>query len=219
MPQKDYYQILGVTRQASDDDIKQAYRKLAMQFHPDRNPGKEKWANEQFKAINEAYAVLGNPEKRKQYEQFVTTGEAGDIFRNNNTSSTFEDLMGDFGGQGLRPDFLESIFGEALRSRRGFASRQYGRPGGTTHVFYTMPGDDNEEFFGNQNHSQDVNYEITITHAQASKGMEKDLMRLGKRLRVKIPAGIKSGTKIRLNNARLMTDRTQGDIYIKVNVK
>ena len=54
MPQKDYYNILGVPRTATDDDIKKAYRKLAMQFHPDKNPGKEKWANEKFKEINEA---------------------------------------------------------------------------------------------------------------------------------------------------------------------
>jgi molecular chaperone DnaJ len=58
---KDYYGILGVTRNASDAEIKKAYRKLAMQHHPDRNPGKEKWANEKFKEINEAYGVLGDP--------------------------------------------------------------------------------------------------------------------------------------------------------------
>jgi len=64
-----------------------------------------------------------------------------------------------------------------------------------------------------------INYEITITPEQAAKGMEKDLMRKGKRLRVKIPAGIKSGTRIRLQNARLTTDGLPGDIYIKVLVK
>ena len=56
---KDYYQILGVPRNASQNEIKKAYRKLAMQYHPDRNPGKEKWANERFKEINEAFSVLG----------------------------------------------------------------------------------------------------------------------------------------------------------------
>ncbi|TET55154.1 MAG: hypothetical protein E3J50_05305 [Dehalococcoidia bacterium] len=58
---KDYYGILGLPRNASDAEIKKAYRKLAMQYHPDRNPGKEKWANEKFKEINEAYGVLGDP--------------------------------------------------------------------------------------------------------------------------------------------------------------
>jgi DnaJ-class molecular chaperone len=65
---KDYYGVLGVPRNASDGEIKKAYRKLAMQYHPDRNPGKEEWANEKFKEINEAYGVLGNPQKRKQYD-------------------------------------------------------------------------------------------------------------------------------------------------------
>ena len=64
MARKDYYEILGVGRDADEKTIKRAYRKLAMQYHPDRNPGKEKEANEKFKEINEAYAVLGDPEKR-----------------------------------------------------------------------------------------------------------------------------------------------------------
>ncbi|MFH0847184.1 MAG: DnaJ domain-containing protein [Chloroflexota bacterium] len=65
---KDYYAILGVPRDASQEDIKKAYRSLAMQFHPDRNPGKEQWANDKFKEINEAFSVLGDPERRKQYD-------------------------------------------------------------------------------------------------------------------------------------------------------
>jgi len=77
---KDYYQVLGVPRNASDEEIKKAYRKLAMQYHPDRNLGKEKWANEKFKEINEAYGVLGDPQKRRQYDQFGTVGNVGDIF-------------------------------------------------------------------------------------------------------------------------------------------
>ena len=220
MPNKDYYEILGVNRSASDDDIKQAYRKLAMEFHPDKNPGKEKWANEKFKEINEAYAVLGNPEKRKQYEQFGTTGDANDIFRSQATESTFEDVMNDFGGAGLRSDFLNEIFGEMLRGR-SYSFRQPGR-GGSTRVFYNIP-DESEDVFQpsgyTRSQSQSVNYEIMITRAQAVKGMEKDLVRNNKKLRVKIPAGIKSGTRIRLRNARQLTDGVPGDIYIRVNIK
>ena len=115
MPQKDYYSILGVPRGASDDDIKKAYRKLAMQFHPDRNPGKEQWANEKFKAINEAFGVLGDPEKRRQYDQFGTAGNVNDIFGSRYTRSTFEDVMKDYGGSGLGYDFLDDVFGDALR--------------------------------------------------------------------------------------------------------
>lgn len=227
MPKKDYYSILGVPRGASDDDIKKAYRKLAMQFHPDRNPGKEKWANDKFKEINEAYGVLGNPDKRKQYDQFGTTGDASDIFGSHTTSATFEDLMKEFGGQGLRYDFLDNIFGEFLRGR-GFSFRQYGRSGGTERIIFNVPEDENiQNLFTQAQRNRtrtrpryaDVNYEISITAEQAEKGMEKDLVRKGKRLRVKIPAGIKSGTRIRLQNARMTTDGLPGSIYIKVIVK
>jgi len=79
---KDYYKILGVGRDADEKAIKKAYRRLAMKYHPDRNLGKEKEANEKFKEINEAYAVLGDPEKRGQYDQFGTVGDVGDILTN-----------------------------------------------------------------------------------------------------------------------------------------
>jgi len=114
---KDYYGILGLPRNASDVEIKKAYRKLAMQYHPDRNPGKEKWANEKFKEINEAYGVLGDPQKRKQYDQFGTVGEIGDVFSSPFTRTTFEEMMKDFGGAGLRFDFLDDIFGDFLNCR------------------------------------------------------------------------------------------------------
>ncbi len=89
---KDYYHILGVSQNASQEQIKKAYRKLAMQYHPDRNPGKEPWANEKFKEINEAFGVLGDPQKRQQYDQFGTAGNIGDIFGSPFTRTTFEDL-------------------------------------------------------------------------------------------------------------------------------
>ncbi len=225
MPKKDYYEILGVPRSATEDDIKQAYRKLAMQFHPDKNPGKEKWANEKFKEINEAYGILGNPDKRKQYDQFGTTGDASDVFGSHATQTTFEEMMREFGGQGLGTDFLDNIFGDFLRGRR-FSFRQYGQPGGTTRIFFNVPEDENlyEEVPPTrrrppQRQQGDINYEITISQKQAQTGMEKDLTRRGKKLRVKIPAGIRSGQKIRLRNARLTTDGVPGDIYIKVLVK
>lgn len=222
MPNKDYYEILGVPRSASDEDIKKAYRKLAMQFHPDKNPGKEQWANEKFKEINEAFAVLGNPDKRKQYDQFGTTGSVGDIFGSQTTSATFEDLMKEFGGQGLRYDFLDSIFGEFLRGR-DFSFRQFGQEGGRSRIIFNIPEDENiGDFYATQRRrpsSSTINYEITITAEQARKGLEKDLVRKGKKLRVKIPPGIKSGTRIRLRNARYTTDGIPGDIFVKVLMK
>jgi len=223
MAKKDYYQILGVPRNASDEDIKKAYRKLAMQYHPDRNPGKEQWANEKFKEINEAFGILGNPEKRKQYDQFGITGQPGDVFGNQATSATFEDLMREFGGQGLGYDFLDSVFGDFLRGR-GFSFRQYGRSGGSGRIIFNVPDDRNVEYdFGHGRtasyQTTDVNYEIRIRRDQAKKGLEKDLTRNGRRLRVKIPAGVKSGQRIRLANAREITDGIPGDIYVRVLVK
>jgi len=219
---KDYYKILGVSQNATDKEIKKAYRKLAMQYHPDRNLGKEKWANEKFKEINEAYAVLGDPEKRRQYEQFGTVGNIGDIFGSPFTRTTFEDLMKDFGGAGLGFDFLDNIFGDFLKGR-GFSFRKFSRgSGGRRGVRFKIPrGINLEDIFGTAQevYPQDIRYEITISREQAAQGLEKDLTRRGKKLRVKIPAGVKSGTKVRLRNARQVTDGQPGDILIQVKVR
>jgi len=131
---KDYYKILGVSRNASDEEIKKAYRKMAMQYHPDRNAGKEKEATEKFKEINEAYGVLGDPEKRKQYDRFGTVGNVGDIFGSPYTRTTFQDAMKDFSGEGLGFDFLNDIFGELFRGQRS-ASRKRGRPSPAGRMF------------------------------------------------------------------------------------
>ena len=70
MINKDYYWLLGITDTASADEIKSAYRKLAMQYHPDRNRGNEEWAGEKFKEVNEAFSVLGDPKKKRRYDQY-----------------------------------------------------------------------------------------------------------------------------------------------------
>ena len=218
---KDYYQVLGVPKNATDDQIKKAYRKLAMQYHPDRNLGKEKWANEKFKEINEAYGVLGDPQKRKQYDQFGTVGNIGDVFGSSFTRTTFEDLMKDFGGAGLRFDFLDDIFGEVLQGRGG-SFKVFGSGFGPTGArFETPAGIGLDEILrqAQRPQRQNVRYEISITKDQAAQGTEKDLVRRGKKLRVKIPAGIESGMEVRLRNARQTTDGQPGDILIQVKVK
>jgi len=219
---KDYYQILGVPRNAAEEQIKKVYRKLAMQYHPDRNPGKEKWANEKFKEINEAFGVLGDPGKRRQYDQFGTVGNIGDIFGSPFTRTTFEDLMKDFGGSGLGFDFLDNIFGDVLKGR-SFSFKTFSRGfGGPRGIRFETPGGINlEKIFGRAQRPprQEVRYEITISREQAAQGLEKDLSRKGKKLRVKIPAGVKSGTKVKLRNARQITDGQPGDIMILVKIK
>jgi len=159
---KDYYRILGVPTNASDGEIKKAYRKLAMQYHPDRNPGKEEWANEKFKEINEAYGVLGDPQKRKQYDQFGTGGNIGDIFGSPFTTTTFREMMKDFGGAGLRFDFLGDIFSDFLKGRgSSFSSRS----GGPERVrFEARPGQEInlDEILGQARRPQEVHYELAI---------------------------------------------------------
>ena len=222
MAKKDYYEILGVSRDADQNTIKRAYRKLAMQYHPDRNPSRANWANEKFKEINEAFSVLGDPEKRRQYDQFGTVGNVGDIFSSPFTRTTFEDLMRDFGGSGLGFDILDNIFGDFLKGRR-FSFKTFGRGfGGPRGTIFETPGGINlEEIFGQAQRPQrqDARYEITITKEQAAQGLEKNLVRKGKRLRVKIPKGVKNGTKVKLRNARQITDGQPGDIVIFIKVR
>jgi len=218
---KDYYGILGIPRSASDAEIKKAYRKLAMQYHPDRNLGKEKWANEKFKEINEAYGVLGDPQKRSQYDQFGTVGNIGDIFGSPFTATTFEEMMKDFGGAGLRFDFLDDIFGDVLKGRgSSFSFRSFGGGPGRV-IFEARPGQEINlnELFGQARKPQEVHYELAISRKEASQGVKKILKRKGKKLEVKIPAGVRTGSVVKLRNARQIIDGAPGDILIRVMVK
>ncbi|MFC1910879.1 DnaJ domain-containing protein, partial [Chloroflexota bacterium] len=143
---KDYYKILGITDDASHDEVKKAYRKLAFQYHPDTNPGNEKQASDKFQEINEAYCVLCDENKRKEYDYARKSGFAGtgygangqgfrysqqDIFRSSFTNQvTLDELARMFAQSGLRfdQDFLNSIFGG-----RGFAF--HFTPGYTGNVY------------------------------------------------------------------------------------
>jgi len=218
---KDYYQILGVPRNASDEEIKKAYRKLAMQYHPDRNPGKEKWANEKFKEINEAYGVLGDPQKRRQYDQFGTVGNIGDIFGSPFTRTTFEEMMKDFGGAGLRFDFLDNIFSDFLRGRgSSFSFKNFAGPGGVRFEARPREKINLDEIFAQTQRTQrqNIHYELIISPKEASQGASKLLRRKGKKLEVKIPPGVKTGSVVRLSNARQITDGQPGDILIRIRI-
>ena len=120
MAENDYYQILGVSREATADDIKKAYRKLAMKYHPDKAKGDKKQAEEKFKQISEAYAVLSNPDKKKEYDEFGSQAfkqkfSQEDIFR----GFDFSDIFGD----GSSENIFSRIFGGAGGGRPRGRSR------------------------------------------------------------------------------------------------
>lgn len=132
MLKKDFYEVLGVARTASQDEIKKAYRQMALKYHPDRNPG-NKDAEEKFKEAAEAYEVLGDPEKRQRYNQFGHEGLRGTNYHDfhdiNDIFNTFGDIFsGGFGGS-----IFDEVFGGGQRSRRR-SSGQHGQPGSDLRV-------------------------------------------------------------------------------------
>jgi len=212
MEYKDYYKILGVEKSATQDEIKKAYRKLAMKYHPDRNPG-NKSAEEKFKEITEANEVLSDSEKRKKYDtlganwkQYQHTGGQGfdDFFthfgsgRSGGRSGATYEFSGDFGdifggmGGGFS-DFFESFFGGG----RGFS--------GSTQQ---------------QKTAVDVEAVLNVSLEDAFNGSEKTINVDGKKLKVKINPGTKDGQKLRLKGlGRSKTaSGTKGDLYLIIHI-
>lgn len=178
---RDYYEVLGVNRSASESELKSAYRKLALKWHPDRN--KESGAEAKFKEINEAYEVLSNKEKKAKYDQF---GHAA-----------FDPSAG-FGGYG----------GGGQSYRQGPFTYTYSTGGGFEDLFggqgqgFSDPFNIFESFFGGQNpfgggYQPKPHYSMTIEFMDAVNGVEKSFVHQGKQYTVKIPAGADDGTRIR----------------------
>jgi curved DNA-binding protein len=205
MEYKDYYQILGVPRNASASDIKGAYRKLAMQYHPDRNPG-DKQAEERFKEMNEAYQVLSDPQKRARYDQL---GDSYSQWQQQGTPGNFnwgqwtaqpgsgyqEVNLNDLFGDATFSDFFRSIFG-GMGQEQPIRGRGRGR---APAVQEPQP--------------------VTISLKEAYTGTTRTLQAGKRRMEVKLPAGASTGTKIRVAGAgQSGADGNPSDLYLALEV-
>lgn len=201
MAQTDYYKALGIEKGASADDIKKAFRKLAVKYHPDRNPN-DKTAEDKFKEINEAYAVLSDPEKKQQYDTFGSSGfhkqySQEDIFRGFDFGNAYKD-MGGGGGE----DIFSRLFGGSFGRGGGRGGFRQGAQKGADHEM-----------------------EVTVTFREAAEGAEKQIAfrRNGQReeLKIKIPAGVDNGSKIRITGKGAQGDggASAGDLYLIIHVQ
>lgn len=209
MEYKDYYQILGVDKKATKKEIKQAYRKLALKYHPDRNPD-DKRAEEKFKEINEAYQVLSDTQKRARYDQLGDSyfrwqqgGGAPGGFnwdewsshpgRRSNVRVEVGDL-GDLFGGGDFSEFFRRIFGGM--GGMGTASPRTSR----------------------RQRPLTYDYQVSISLTEAYHGTTRRLEVDGRRLEVKIPPGARTGTKVRVARAITTPDGRKGDLYLLIKV-
>ena len=204
---KDYYQILGVSKSASTDDIKRAFRKLARKYHPDVNPG-DQVAEAKFKEINEANEILSDPEKRRKYDQFGRYWQQG-----GRPGASPTDFGGfDFSNYGSFNELLNELLGGLGGGFPGGARTSYRQPTGAPGGFG----------FDTGNSAQfDQEASITLSMTDAFNGTQKKFRIGGDALTVKIPAGVKPGSKIRLRGKGQMNPYTQqrGDIYLTVDIQ
>ena len=213
---EDYYKLLGVEKNANAEEIKKAYRKLALKWHPDKNPTNKTQAEERFKKISEAYAVLSDPEKRTQYDtygsadQFRQQYSQEDIFR----GFDLNDILRGFGfggGGGGR------VFTRTGGRRRGGSSG--------LDPFADLFGGGEEQTFGQRPQAgQDLQYNLSITLEESVFGTEKKLTlqkedRIDE-INVKIPPGISTGKKLRLAGKGSLgyAGGAPGDLYLNITI-
>ncbi len=216
MAGKDYYDVLGVKKTASEDEVKKAYRKLAKKFHPDVNKG-NKDAENKFKEISEAYAVLSDEEKRQQYdrlgkEAFAYGGAAGagGQYPGGNPFAGF-----DFS------QFTEQFGGGGTRGRRTSSRRPATGAGGFTDIFSDLFSGGGTGFETGPMRGSDIEAELTIDFRDAVLGTTMDLVVNGSHIKVKIPEGVRDGQRIRLRGkgAPGSDGGPAGDLNVLVHVR
>jgi len=196
MDYKDYYKILGVDRKASGDEIRKAYRKLAKQYHPDYNPN-NKQAEDRFKEINEAYEVLSDTKRRSYYDR-VGSDYSNWQQRGNPGNFNWDQYGGVPGGTRVNMDDLNDMFGG----------------GGFSDFFQTIFGMGGDRS-SSRSRPQGFQQDLDISFEEAHKGTTRLIESNGKQKRVRIPAGVRTGSKVRVAGA----GPNGLDLYLIVNVK
>jgi DnaJ-class molecular chaperone len=220
MDSKDYYSVLGVKEDASEAEIKKAYRKLALKYHPDKNPGDKK-AEETFKKVSEAYYALGDPKRRKEYDNLRKAG----AYTGNFSSAQgfdFSEFLKHFseGGKGFSSG---SMFGDIFDDLF-FGMERGGKTKGYTYYYSTTgrPGSKMEEMHAEGEVDTDTKAVLPIPRNLAEKGGEARFkLATGERVMLKIPAGTKSGQKMRLRGQgeECPHCRHKGDLIITIKIK
>ncbi len=230
MAGKDYYHILGINRDASEKDIKQAYRRLARQYHPDVNPG-DKTAESRFKEVNEAYEVLSDKEKRQKYNKYGDQWQYSDQFEKAGANQNVRWDSNDSGFQGFQFDQgnLDDLFGGIFsRGRTGGFNRQV-RPRRGRDIDHPVEVTLEEAYSGSnrilsmqsQEPCSSCNGTGRIQNAVCSVCMGSGLTSGIKRIEVKIPAGVKDGSRVRISGKGEVGfgGGNAGDLFLIVSVK
>lgn len=215
MEYKDYYKILGVERKASEEEVKRAYRKLALQYHPDHNPGNTQ-AEEKFKEINEAYQVLSDPAKRTRYDQL---GDSYTHWQQRGGAPggfNWDEWVSPTGGGNVRVEVgnLDDLFGGGMGGFSEFFRRIFGGMPAYGGTDYRRAGN------AGRGAPQPARYqsEISISLLEACQGTTRRIEIDGRRLEVKIPRGARTGTKVRVSDAIASADGRKNDLYLLVKV-